>query len=905
YIIIFLITVSVLKRTDQIKRLITAIIITSLPVVLYGFSQLKWPGVGRLDPLNWGTDFSHRIASSLGNTVFLGAYLIMVIPLTLARLITTVAAFRKKINEPRTAIFISLLFYALLFGLQLLALVFTKSRGPTVGLIAGLFFFAVCYFIYRRKKTLVVISYAAAVGLILFLVVFNLPDSPLSGLRENRYIGRLGKVFESQTGSGKVRLLIWEGITNMVKDDPGRAVVGYGPETLFAPFHKYSPRELVRFEHRIAYPDRSHNEFFDTLITTGFIGLAVYLLIFGLIIFYGFKWLNIIAEKTRRRILILCLFGGGLVGLLIPVLIQDSFIFVGVGIPLGLLAGAVLYLFIYSVFFLKPDGSQPTNDQSPFPLLLIALLAALLGHFLETQFGFSVTPTSTYFWILLAVFIAAGRLYLKTKTEPEPPPPETETRNKNNIYFYSALMVLILVVGLYNFVTKLNIPDPNQPGVSLGYFSILYDSLATVFETPNFLFSLLMLFGWLIIGIFITAQLVEQSPSVDQKTIKPQQTFFIFLNISIVGFLVYFLIHSIFLFTPVASPPANSVNFIKTLHPTGQNAISIFYLLKPPGSLVIILFHIWLTLNLIWLALTLPRPGKKKTDQPWLRPANLPFHLVLIIFLVLIVVKTNLNPLRASPIFKSGDSFEDIKHWDEVIKRYQKVLDMTINHTNYYASLARAYQNKYFRARDPKKRKQYLEKSHQYLLKSLAFSPLDHKRNANLGRFYRLWARTIRDPAKQREKFRQAADAYQKAVELSPVDPQLINEWGSTYSEMKDYDRALSIYQQSLTVDANFVETMVHLGDAYLETRDQANALKYYEQAGLIYFQGREIFRDANQIALFVRTNEFLLQHRPEYYQEPNTLTACRRIIKKIRFKAPPELQQRLDNLNKQINRKK
>ena len=108
-----------------------------------------------------------------------------------------------------------------------------------------------------------------AVAGFVFLVVFNLPNTPLSSLRSLPYVGRLGRVFETEAGTGKVRVLIWEGALKLIGSDPMRAIVGYGPETMHVAYNPYYPPELAYYEARNASPDRSHNETFDALVIGG------------------------------------------------------------------------------------------------------------------------------------------------------------------------------------------------------------------------------------------------------------------------------------------------------------------------------------------------------------------------------------------------------------------------------------------------------------------------------------------------------------------------------------------------------------------------------------------------------------------------------------------------------------
>src|SRR4030066_769060 len=93
YLIIFFSIISNLRTKNQISRLVTTVILASLPVSLYGLLQ-KY----QIDPIPWGGNVSVRIASNMGNSIFVAAYLIMVFPLTVGRM---VGAFREILSDEK------------------------------------------------------------------------------------------------------------------------------------------------------------------------------------------------------------------------------------------------------------------------------------------------------------------------------------------------------------------------------------------------------------------------------------------------------------------------------------------------------------------------------------------------------------------------------------------------------------------------------------------------------------------------------------------------------------------------------------------------------------------------------------------------------------------------------------
>ena len=162
YLIIFGALVVHLRRRDQVERLIGMIILSSLPVSLYGVLQRYG-----LDPIPWGGDVSQRIASNLGNSIFVAAYLIMVFPLTLLRIVDS---FEDLLNEDGRPLpdFVRATSYVFIAALQVIAMYFSGSRGPWLGWGASLVVIWLGLSLIWRKRWLT----AAGVGLAILAGAF-------------------------------------------------------------------------------------------------------------------------------------------------------------------------------------------------------------------------------------------------------------------------------------------------------------------------------------------------------------------------------------------------------------------------------------------------------------------------------------------------------------------------------------------------------------------------------------------------------------------------------------------------------------------------------------------------------------------------------------------------------------
>ncbi len=143
YVIMFLVVFCELRSSSQLKRLQYAFILTSIPVASYTILQHF-----NRDPLPWNA-FYGRASGNMGNPIFLGAYLIMVIPLTVGRLLDAAPLFRVEAN--RKAGIALACCCGLALALQVSALFFSQSRGPVIGLTVAAYICAFLFLVLRRS----------------------------------------------------------------------------------------------------------------------------------------------------------------------------------------------------------------------------------------------------------------------------------------------------------------------------------------------------------------------------------------------------------------------------------------------------------------------------------------------------------------------------------------------------------------------------------------------------------------------------------------------------------------------------------------------------------------------------------------------------------------------------------
>ena len=437
YLIIAVLTAAHVRQPAQLRRLQHTIIVTSLPISVYGVFQ----HFGK-DPLPWGQDVSARITSSAGNPIFLAAHLIMAFFLTLERAFSCFAYLLTGGPQPGGAAapdeeqqspspdhslagILAGGSYLFVLVVQLLAIFWSQSRGPWLGLASGMYIFVLLLLTGMRPRNYRAWTAAwaglGAAGLIM-LILLNTTALGQS-LRQVPNWGRLTTMLDSATGTGRVRVLIWEGTAATIsphqpltypdgREDPVnplRPLIGYGPETLWMAFNRFYPPELAQWESRNASPDRAHNETWDRLAMTGVVGLLAASLLFLSIFFWALRWLGLIRSRRDVILFLSMLIGGGVLLSVLFLLRGVSVGFLGVNWPTGLVLGLIAYVTLAG--FLQP-GSSTEATHRPRQLLLIASLSAIIAHYVEIHLGIAIAATRIYFWIIAALLLALGMRWL-------------------------------------------------------------------------------------------------------------------------------------------------------------------------------------------------------------------------------------------------------------------------------------------------------------------------------------------------------------------------------------------------------------------------------------------------------------------------------------------------------------
>jgi tetratricopeptide (TPR) repeat protein len=975
YIVIFFMILQGLRDKRQLDRLVLTIILNSLPIAFYGLVQRY-----KLDPLPWGGDVTSRVAANMGNAIFIGAYLIMAFFLTLGRVIES---FRSILAEEEAYLsdIARASGYVFIAAVQLITIVFCGSRGPWLGGMAGLFVLGLVLlvdlrrqapaqgelsrsqrFVRTARKWLWLAWIVTALAGAVLLIEFNRPDTPLAPLRANPTFGRLGKLFETEGGTGKVRTLIWEGAAQLVwwheplrfpggKLDPYNAVrplVGYGPESMYVAYNRYYPPDLAHYEARNASPDRSHNETFDALVITGLIGFLAEQLVFISLFVYGFHWLGMMPGPRERKLFIGLWVGLGAAGALATVVLLHDPKMLGVGVPVGIAGGIVLYLAIFAMFLYDPETS--TAPRSPHQLLMISLLGGIVAHYIEIHFGIAIASTRTTFWAFAGLLVVAGLGWVregeaaKAVGEEEASalaerPPSTipqhkkrrrsrqlqaEQRSKpgrawlpawaGTVSGYSLVGAIILSTVLYEFITNSDrLADSSQ---------IIWKALTTIpLQNGRTSYAILGLVGltWLISGLVILAELSRTKVLRKFKEVTG-------------GAAIYYVV-SLCVALMFATALASHLGGL-----TRTQARTVDEVVQIADRVASILSYYYAFVFLaILVAGGLLLAEERLGGVPLARGVGAVLFVPAMLIALAILSATNMNPIRADIIYKQADPWDKQSQWDASIAHYKRAIELAPTEDFYYLWLGRAFLEKANAAENSQthllsekteagavlkmnvqqtanlSRQDLLMAARAVLVRAREINPLNTDHSANLARLYRRWADLAETPEDKQARADQSTAYYQDATNLSPNNAVLWNEWATVYLYLKnDPDTALQRLERSLELDPIYNQTYMIMGDLYMNQQKMDEAAEAYEQALKIspkLSQARNvlcyIYAQQNKLDEAIACNQKLVEVTPKdwnayknmaiLFNQKGDLTQALQSAQAARELAPADQQASLD----------
>jgi tetratricopeptide (TPR) repeat protein len=890
YVIIAVLTAGHLRRPEQFRRLQHVIIATSLPIAIYGVIQHM-----QQDPLPWGGDVTVRVAANAGNAIFLAAYLIMAFFFTLERVYNSFAHFLGGAGDPNQPEDTSQDLpaaasggaYLFILMVQALAIFWTQSRGPWLGVLAGSYLFLLLLLSGLRPKhykALMGICVGLALVGVVLLIVMNTTNA-FAFLRPIPYVGRLTQLLDQESTTAQVRLFIWQGAADMLTPhqalhypdgetdtiNPIRPLVGYGPEAMWVAYNPFYPPELAHVEARNASPDRSHNETWDSLVITGIFGFIAYMSLFISIFYWSFRWLGLLVDRRDHwlffGLLLVCSLAW-IVGLIASD--GGNVRFFGVAVPAGIISGLVLYAaaaaFLHAGFSLK-------REDIPRQLLIITILSTIVAHFMEIHFGIAIAATRTYFWVQTATLLVIGmrwgqpeafvwglRQLGQDETAEESLPPEpveskeireskdskgkrrrpTTTRTtptRRGRLDLPALPTMVMT-DLLIFLVFVFIYTTNAQGSRSG-IDVLFSSISQRVVGGQPVVSpaifLLMLFTWLIcatLGLTAEALRHRRAPEAGWWL----RGYALHAAVVWTGWLIYGLIQG----GRLAVGASGSTLDEQLNHIASHFAVF---------TTVLILWLVGAATVYAWPAL------RSRTLAVATRPAlSLAVAAVVAVAVFWTVSAVNVSLVRADIIYKQGQQFDNQNNWISSIELYRRALSERATEDYYMLFLGRSLLEQAKQVREkaqqgqaegtfklsehpdihevlaltPDKTSQMgwleLMRAAEVVLKEAqTVNPLNTDHTANLARLYRSWS------------------------DLASDDPTLRQEM---------LDRSLAQYEMAVTLSPNAAHLWNEKGNTHLARGERDKAEEAYRHSLAIdplfeqtYLLMAEFLDDENRFA--------------------------------------------------------
>jgi len=403
-LVLFAVVARHLRRAEQLQTFVTVAIAASIPICLYGFIQRM-----QLDPVGFNR-LANRVFSTQGHPIFLAAYLGMVMPLTLWRLFNLISAWRQT-HEKQVGKTIALFFYGATALIQALAILYTESRGALLASVGALALFGIYLAVwYDRRRWLIIPTVGAGV---VFGMVFLISAGagPFKTLQHIPGLGRFAEMSVASHAGTSGRHALWAQAPQlMLSSNPMpypdgnadrfhsiRPFVGYGPETLGGVLaHKYTfPDANPVLENRF------HNLTWDLWAGIGGLGVIAFFWFIASLYFHAYKSLGWVQTRKKTMVFVACAAGMAIGGAAIFSVAFGAG-YAGLGLQIGLAAGLGAYPFCSGLL----SAGNPTNMESSRATLILALLAALAAHIVETGFAFPVAASTTLFWLFAGAILA-------------------------------------------------------------------------------------------------------------------------------------------------------------------------------------------------------------------------------------------------------------------------------------------------------------------------------------------------------------------------------------------------------------------------------------------------------------------------------------------------------------------
>jgi tetratricopeptide (TPR) repeat protein len=858
YLVLFVIVVSELRTSDQLQRLQYAFILTSLPVAAYTILQFLGS-----DPIPWRDVRYGRSSASMGNPIFLGAYLIMVIPLAFSRFVDAFGMLHTDGNKRPGFVLASCCGIALI--LQIFALLCTQSRGPVIGLVVAGYLCLFLFLVAKRNRTrdrvvfpLAAIGFGLFTPALLVLVAQGLSKFRagfvIAGLggtvvliagaflilwhtrwgrswlwlswvsqtialslviaggsasliaRSTQSFPVIGRLVQLSNSSFNVRKSIWKtGIDAMRSRSP--IILPNGKRDIFhalRPAIGYGP-DCIWFPvnlHASAGLVEAHSGNADRMHND----------VFDNFFATGFAgallYLLIFAAAIFHSLRYLNLISGRRQTFLFTVMLAGGST-AGIFFPLffgspqmgcvGAQAGLLAGLFFYTAWCGFRTAGTNGMENSR-QIFMLSILGALIAHFAETAVGIAIVSTRGYFFLLLAVLFVLASGNIKHDNPEKQRPSKPRPWAQTSLPAFTAIASLIVMVEAWCFIVN-NSAERSTLTLFLETWFVPSDRQGLACPLPGNLILLLLTVGGGVALLYAERSNVRLYKRDVGKSTR------LFLGFTVLAWLIMGFFAAFFW---AADDPSLSSPMGNTLH--AEARIMLFF------------FALILLLAATATAL-LAADFQRYTEGSPVRARSAWIGLLIAFGAFLIVSYATVRPARADIACHIARTYERSGNSAAAIQLYERASELAPRVVSYRISLGLA------QSRIAEGNAYPLREAEQSLQRAVDLNPLDPYSLRTLGVFYMQTGEREPDTVIQKARLGSAVSCFQQAIRLAPNNPQAYNEMGRCYFLLGEHARAERVYEKSLQMYPKYAQTYMYMGELYYRQKKLDRALQNYSEA--------------------------------------------------------------------------
>jgi len=618
-----------------------------------------------------------------------------------------------------------------------------------------------------------------------------------------------------------------------------RPAIGYGPEGIWFPVNLHAPPGLA--EIHSDFSDRMHNETFDNLMAIGFAGALMYLFLISAAIFYALQYIDLITGMRQKILFALFLVLGSGAGILLPWL-TGSPPLAGIGVQAGLLFG--LFAYIGWRGFRSPRATSEVDSRQIF---VLCILGSLIAHFAEIAVGIAVTPTRTYFFLLLAVLSVMVSQRLKQNVSAKKRGSKPQPWSRTPLPSFIAIASFVVLTEAWCFIVNTT-AERSAVKLFIDNWFVQANQLSG-FLLPGNLILLLLTIGGGIALVYAEKSNLRLSKR-DARKISRSFSAFVIIIWLVMGFLA-----AVFWAAP---DPSISTPMDVSIH--SEARVTLFLL----GLLALLAATVYALVAADF---------QKYVAALSIRKSSLWFGLLLTIGAFAAIFNWTVRPAWADISCHIASVYERAGNLPAAIQIYERAVQLAPRSANYLIFLGRAQRS------SAAPNSSQLQESVRTLKRAVDLNPLNPSGYRTLGFLYMQIGEQTLDPVARNAQIRKAIASFQQIIRLVPNDRDVCNDLGRCYFLTGEYEKARELYEKSLQIHPEDEQAYMYMGEMQYTLNDLEGALQSFAEAVRLARRNVEARKNVGSMLILLdRKEEAIREDLKTLEIAPKELTLLRRL---------------------------